>query len=440
MYFYEVLNSLLVPLFVAFFVIVIGLLIGKIEIKGISLGTAGVLLVAILVGVVFSFVPAITIGGKEIVLWSTAKSFDSGIGQIIENGEVVKEVVLGKFKTYSIDSVYSTISNIGTVLFVTAVGLIAGPKFFRSFNKSMVSYIVMGASIVVIGVGITVALAAIDGSMNIGMATGLLSGSLTSTPAFSAAKESAKSVSEAMANDVTAGYGIGYLYGVLGVVLFVQVMPKILKVDIAKERESFVAANTLQIKEDGKKRIQIDEFGFFPFITTAVLGLLIGCIKVPIGQTAEGTMQYFSFGSSGGTLIAGLIVGHFGKFGKIDMKVSKQTLNFFRELGLILFLVGAGIPGGVKFISAFHWKYILYGIIMATVPMVVGFILGKYVFKLSIFNNLGSITGGMTSTPALGSLISVAGTDDVSSAYAATYPFALVLIVVSCNLLVLLPF
>lgn len=424
MYFYEVLNSLLVPLFVAFFVVVFGLLLGKIEIKGISLGTAGVLLVAILVGVVFSFVPSITIGGKEIVLWSVAKSF-----------KVVVDGAETTVKTFSTDSVYSTISNIGTVLFVTAVGLIAGPKFFRSFNKSMVSYIVMGASIIVIGVGITVALAAIDGSMNIGMATGLLSGSLTSTPAFSAAKESAKSVSEAMANDVTAGYGIGYLYGVLGVVLFVQIMPKILKVDIAKERENFVAANTLQIKEDGKKRIQIDEFGFFPFITTAVLGLLIGCIKVPIGGG-----NYFSFGSSGGTLIAGLIVGHFGHFGKIDMKVSKETLNFMRELGLILFLVGAGIPGGVKFISAFHWKYILYGIIMATVPMIVGFVLGKFVFKLSIFNNLGSITGGMTSTPALGSLIAVAGTDDVSSAYAATYPFALVLIVVSCNLLVLLPF
>lgn len=54
--------------------------------------------------------------------------------------------------------------------------------------------------------------------------------------------------------------------------------------------------------------------------------------------------------------------------------------------------------------------------------------------------HLGSITGGMTSTPALGALISTAGTDDVASAYAATYPFALVLIVVSCNLMVLLPF
>ena len=431
MYFYEVFNSLLVPLFVAFAVIVLGLLIGRISIKGISLGTAGVLLVAILVGVIFSKFPTIEIAGKQITLWSTPKSFVSGSG-VTDKGATV---TLGAFKTYSVESVFNTISSIGTMLFVTAVGLIAGPKFFRSFNKSMMSYIAMGAIIVLVGVGITIGISALDKNMDIGMGTGLLSGSLTSTPAFSAAKGSAETISEAMKNHVTAGYGIGYLYGVLGVVLFVQIMPKLLKVDIAKERQNFVAANTLEIKDDGKKRFSVDEFGFFPFITTIVLGLLIGCIKVPIGKG-----NFFSFGSSGGTLIAGLIVGHFGHFGKIDMKVSKKTLNFFRELGLILFLVGAGIPGGVNFISAFKWIYIVYGIIMATVPMVLGFILGKFVFKLSIFNNLGSITGGMTSTPALGSLISVAGTDDVSSAYAATYPFALVLIVVSCNLLVLLPF
>ncbi len=422
-YFGVTLSSLLTTLFVIFVVVVLGFLVGGIKIKGISLGTAGVLLVAIVAGVIFflcrdeeiweatkEVVCRFKIGKKEIVLWDTTKL--SGIGKT------------------SVESVLSTVSNIGTVLFVTAVGLIAGPKFFRSFNKSMMSYVAMGAIIVLSGVVITILLSWIDGDMSIAMGTGLLSGSLTSTPAFGAAKESAGEA----ASEVIAGYGIGYLYGVLGVVLFVQVMPKILKVDIAKEREGFVAANTIQIKEDGKKRISLDEFGFFPFFVTIVLGLLIGCIKVPIGGG-----NYFSFGSSGGTLIAGLIVGHFGHFGKIDMKVSKQTLNFFRELGLVLFLVGAGIPGGVKFVSAFDWIYIVYGIIMATVPMVLGFILGKYVFKLSIFNNLGSITGGMTSTPALGSLISVAGTDDVASAYAATYPFALVLIVVSCNLMVLLP-
>jgi len=60
------------------------------------------------------------------------------------------------------------------------------------------------------------------------------------------------------------------------------------------------------------------------------------------------------------------------------------------------------------------------------------------VFKLSIFNNLGSITGGMTSTPALGALISTAGADEVAAAYAATYPVALVAVVLAAKILIML--
>ena len=412
-YFGGVLGALLSALFIIFVILSLGYLVGAIKVKGVSLGSAGVLLVAIIVGVIFFLCGEkgedgallgcwFTLGGKKVTLWGS-----------------------------SVQSTFKVVQNLGTVLFVTSVGLIAGPKFFRSFNKSMISYVVMGAGIVLCGVGITVLLAAIDKNMSIAMGTGLLAGSLTSTPAFGAAEEAAGE----LASEVTAGYGIGYLYGVLGVVLFVQLMPKILRVDIAKERESFVAANTIQIKDDGKARLKVEEFGFFPFFLTVILGLLIGSIQIPLGSGKP-----FSFGSSGGTLIAGLIVGHFGHLGKLDLKISKQTLNLLRELGLVLFLVGAGVPGGVNFVSAFNWIYIVYGIIMATVPMILGFVLGKYVFKLSIFNNLGSITGGMTSTPALGALISTAGTDDVASAYAATYPFALVLIVVACKLIIGLPF
>jgi len=408
-----VFGALVSALFMIFVILSLGYALGAIKIKGVSLGSAGVLLVAIVVGVCFFLCGEKDPAGNLLGCWFTM-------------GET-KVTLWGS----SVQSVFKTVQNLGTVLFVTSVGLIAGPKFFRSFNKSMIAYVVMGAAIVLCGVAITVILAAIDSNMSIAMGTGLLAGSLTSTPAFGAAEEAAGE----LAFEVTSGYGIGYLYGVLGVVLFVQLMPKILKVNIEKERETFVAANMIQLKDDGKKRFALEEFGLFPFCLTVILGLIIGSIQIPLGGGKP-----FSFGSSGGTLIAGLIIGHFGHFGKLDLKVSKQTLNLLRELGLVLFLVGAGVPGGVNFVKAFNWIYIVYGILMATIPMILGFILGKYVFKLSIFNNLGSITGGMTSTPALGALISAAGTDDVASAYAATYPFALVLIVVCCKLIVGLPF
>ena len=406
-----VVSSLLSFIFIVFAIGTIGYLVGGIKIKGIELGTAGVLLVALIWGVVINFIPTFDFAGiKTITLWSE-----------------------------KIKSNFGIVSNIGTALFVTAVGLIAGPKFFRSFNKSTLAYIVLGFVIIIIG-AVTAALFAIfDPNCSSSMAVGLLTGGLTSTPGFSAGKEVAVALDEAakaagqvstLEADVTAGYGIAYTFGVLGVVLFVQIIPKILKVNMADEVAHFQAANQIQSPEPKGKLSQIDPFGFFPFFLAVALGCLIGAIKIP-GIN-------FSLGNSGGCLIGGLLVGHFAHIGKIDLRISKQTLNFMRELGLVLFLIGAGVPGGVNFISKFRWTYFIYGAVMTLVPMIVGYIIARYVFKLSILNNLGSITGGMTSTPALGTLIATAGTDEVSAAYAATYPFALVSIVLASKIIIML--
>ena len=389
-----VLNSMFSLIFIAFAIGAVGYLVGGISIKGVSLGTAGVLLVALLYGILVNYVPSFTIGGTEISLYSA-----SG------------------FKVFS---------NIGTALFVTAVGYIAGPKFFRTMNKKSLAYILMG--LIVIGSGAIVAAAIIFiFKVDSGMVVGLLTGGLTSTPGLSAATEG---VATEVADAATAGYGIAYIYGVLGVVLFVQLMPKILKVDIAKEREAFVAAGAVKIPEPKGKLLKLDSLDFFPFFLAVAVGVVIGSIKIP-GIN-------FSLGTSGGTLVSGLLFGHFAHLGPIDLRVSKQNLNVFRELGLVLFLIGAGVPGGVRFVENLQLEYFLYGVALTTIPMVVGYIFARYVFKLSIFNNLGSITGGMTSTPALGALISTAGTDDVASAYAATYPVALVAVVLVAKILMLI--
>lgn len=396
-YFAGVVSSALSFIFIVFAIGAIGYLVGAIKIKGIDLGTAGVLLVALLYGVLCHFIPSFHIGEREIFLFS--------------------DKIKGNF---------STLSNIGTALFVTAVGLIAGPKFFRSFNKKTLSYILLGVIIIAVGALSAILFVLLDKNLTASMAVGLLTGGLTSTPGFSAGKEVATAIEE----QVTAGYGIAYLYGVLGVVLFVQLVPKILKVNMADEVAHFQAANTIQVPQPKGNLVSVEPFGFFPFFFAVALGCLVGCIKIP-GIN-------FSLGNSGGCLIGGLIVGHFAHIGKIDCRIKKETLNFMRELGLVLFLIGAGVPGGVNFIDEFKWTYFVYGAVMTTLPMIVGFILAKYVFKLSILNNLGSITGGMTSTPALGTLIATAGTDEVSSAYAATYPFALVSVVLAAKIIIMI--
>ena len=133
-----------------------------------------------------------------------------------------------------------------------------------------------------------------------------------------------------------------------------------------------------------------------------------------------------------------LVFGHFGRIGKFNFTPPASTLKVFREFGLMLFLIGAGIAGGAKFVECFEAVYFLYGALMTIVPMIFGYLFAKYVLKLDLLNILGSITGGMTSTPALGTLINVAGTEDVASAYAATYPIALIAVVLASQFLIML--
>ena len=140
-----------------------------------------------------------------------------------------------------------------------------------------------------------------------------------------------------------------------------------------------------------------------------------------------------------------LVFGHFGRIGKLSLEVPSHSAKVLRELGLMLFLIGAGVEGGVSLVHQITvnpsgpmivvWG-LIGGAVMTIVPMIVGFFLGKKVLKLPLLNNLGSITGGMTSTPALGTLISTAETEDVAGAYASTYPIALVLVVLACNLMI----
>lgn len=191
---------------------------------------------------------------------------------------------------------------------------------------------------------------------------------------------------------------------------------------------------------EGKK---LDEFGFGVFGLAVVLGILLGAVRIPLtGSGFSGAC--FSLGNTGGPLIMALILGHFGRIGKLSLRIPDTTLRNFREFGLMLFLLGAGVEGGVELVSQvqaspYGAMLVVYGfaagVIMTVLPMIIAYMLARRVFKLQLLNTLGSLTGGMTSTPALGTLIDVAGTDDVAAAYASTYPVALVLIVLASNLI-----
>ena len=364
---------------IIFCIAALGYLLGSVTIKGLSLGTSGILLVALVFG-----------------------HFGLGVPSIIKN--------------------------VGLISFVTAVGFIAGPKFFRSFKKQAVSYILLGISIIIVGALTCVGVITLAG-IPVDLSVGMMSGALTSTPGLAAAIEATGS------DAASTGYGIAYPFGVVGVVLFVQLIPKILKIDIEKERQRLAESSTGASGETLEKKSykNLDEFGLLAFAVAAILGVLIGKVEIPLPGGAV-----FSLGTSGGPLLTGLVMGHFAHVGPVAIDVPKKTLNVVRELGLALFLMGAGTEAGKGFIAIlgqYGVTLFLLGAVMTIVPMIVGYILAVKIFKIDVLSSLGSICGGMTSTPALGTLMQVTKTEAVAVAYAATYPLALIMVVLCCQFL-----
>ena len=203
-----------------------------------------------------------------------------------------------------------------------------------------------------------------------------------------------------------------------------------------KENEHENDSENIKDKDD-KDLFTLDKNGLCVFSFSAFAGIFIGAIRIPLSKDLlDGTT--FSFTTTGGVLITSLVIGHYGKICCLSLKINKNVLELFRELGLILFLLGTGIAGGSKFVDYFKAVYFLYGIAMTIIPLILGFIFGRFVLKLSLLNNLGSICGGMTSTPALGTLIAISGTDQVGNSYAATYPIALISVVLASQFMVIL--
>ena len=401
-----------------FIIAALGYLLGSISIQGVSLGTAGVFLVAILFGYLCTLSQLQTIPILDsFYIADSSATLNNYFSKVIQN--------------------------IGLVLFVTSVGFIAGPNFFKNLKKNATSYVLLGAMIILSGAAVAVLFALIPG-IGPEFSAGILSGALTSTPGFSAALEAAESFGRST-DIITLGYAIAYPFGVVGVVLFVQLIPKLLKADMAKERE-LLKAGAEAVHEEKQGLFHCDSYGLMPFALAVVTGLLVGSINIPLtGAGYAGPC--FSLGTTGGSLAMSLVFGHLGYIGKLSLKVDKAAVKVFRELGLMLFLIGAGVSGGVSLVSeigksSLGGMIVVYGLlggaVMTTIPMIIGFLFAKFVLKLSLLNNLGSITGGMTSTPALGTLINTAKTDDAAAAYASTYPVALVLIVLASQLIIAL--
>ena len=164
----------------------------------------------------------------------------------------------------------------------------------------------------------------------------------------------------------------------------------------------------------------------------ALYGLLqIGCVVVLGRIIGNIEIANFSLGNSGGMLCVGIIAGIIVKKVNSLKSLTTKMLAPFRNMGLVLFFVGNGIPAGMQLTSGFEIKMIFYGVLLTTVPIISGMFLYKLFFKDS--SSTATIAGGMTSTPAIGVLVEKS--INISwSKYALAYFGALLTIVILIRL------
>lgn len=135
-----------------------------------------------------------------------------------------------------------TIGQLGFALFIYSVGFEAGPQFVASLrSRRGWNFVAAGSLVVVFAVLLTIALARIIG-FDASTAAGVLAGGLTSAPTFAAASEEA-----ADAAKLSVAFALTYPFGLLGLVLMIQLLPRLTGTDLSRGVEPVAEHDTRRI-------------------------------------------------------------------------------------------------------------------------------------------------------------------------------------------------
>jgi putative transport protein len=493
---------------VLFAILALGSWIGRWSVRGVTLGTAGVLFTALVFGH-FGF------------------------------------------------SVPQPVMELGLLLFVYAVGLQAGPRFFRTFRRDGMRYVAIALAAVTTGAVATVGLA-LALKLPDELATGLYTGALTCTPALAAAIDAVERISPGASIPVSVGYGIAYPFSMIGVVLLIQFLPRltrrpvsveerrwleerlieapalearqyrisnpncegktvagvnpqrmsranisrikrgervfaatpdfvlelgdivmvvgisgeldkmrlllgeechermdvntdVLSLDVEVLEESLtgktlaqmrlwerytvvitrIRRQGMEIAPSGEASLEIgdhirfvgdktavetfarlahgdtngaarraDETNMLTFLAGLLLGIGLGAIPITLASGIE-----VRLGSAGGAFLSSLLVGHFGRIGSLRLHVPEAARNITRELGLMLFLAGAGVNAGSRFLEVLRTQgplLFLAGAVVTVLSAAAALLLTHRIYHMNLLSSMGALCACMTNPPDWG--------------------------------------
>jgi putative transport protein len=133
------------------------------------------------------------------------------------------------------------------------------------------------------------------------------------------------------------------------------------------------------------------------------LGIVVGAIFGALFVIPLGALR-IPLGTSVGTLIAGLLVGYAHSLRPTFARIPEGAVSLMIALGLAAFVAMIGLGAGPHFIEALHDAGVglfFGGMVVTSVPLVVGLYFGRYVLKLDAVLLLGGIAGALTMTAGM---------------------------------------
>jgi putative transport protein len=150
-----------------------------------------------------------------------------------------------------------------------------------------------------------------------------------------------------------------------------------------------------------------------------VVGGLIGAFVIPVSGVP------ITLSTSGGALIAGIIIGWARGVHPTFGRIPAPALWFMNSVGLNVFIAVVGLTAGPTFVAGIKeagFTLFLWGLFATSVPMILAPLIGKYIFKFDPAINLGACGGARTSTASVAMVADVAKSDVPMLGY--TVPYA----------------
>lgn len=150
----------------------------------------------------------------------------------------------------------------GLILFVYSIGLQVGPGFFSSLKKNALATNMLAASVVVLGILITIVFIHTSGT-KFNTMVGVMSGAVTNTPGLGAAQAAINDlkIEGVDGSSMTLAYALAYPFGVFGIIISFIVLKKLFGISLTREQELHRRLNALSANKVVSFHLNLDNEG-----------------------------------------------------------------------------------------------------------------------------------------------------------------------------------